>query len=91
MRLLHRPVRRRADPVVLDARVQAARGARGQAAVAERMRELLAGAPFDPHAPDRLVQDPYPFRVLPQVDGVANDAVRTLEDVLREENHASNQ
>ena len=34
-----------------------------------------AGAPFDPHAPDRLVQDPYPFRVLPQVDGVANDAL----------------
>ena len=53
-----------ADPVVLDARVQAGRGARGQAAVAERMRELLAGAPFDPRAPDRLVQDPYPFRVL---------------------------
>jgi histidine ammonia-lyase len=74
-----------ADPVVLDARVQAARGARGQAAVAERMRELLAGASFDPHAPDRLVQDPYPFRVLPQVDGVANDALRTLEDVLARE------
>ena len=53
-----------------------ARGARGQAAVAERMRELLAGAPFDPRAPDRLVQDPYPFRVLPQVDGVAHDALR---------------
>ena len=74
-----------ADPVVLDPRVQAARGARGQAAVAERMRELLAGAPFDPHAPDRLVQDPYPFRVLPQVDGVANDALRTLDEVLRRE------
>ena len=77
-----------ADPVVLDARVQAARGSRGQAAVAERMRELLAGAPFDPHAPDRLVQDPYPFRVLPQVDGVANDALRTLEDVLARELNA---
>jgi histidine ammonia-lyase len=74
-----------ADPVVLDARVQAGRGARGQAAVAERMRELLAGAPFDPRAPDRLVQDPYPFRVLPQVDGVANDALRTFEDVLARE------
>jgi histidine ammonia-lyase len=77
-----------ADPVVLDARVQAGRGARGQAAVAERMRELLAGAPFDPRAPDRLVQDPYPFRVLPQVDGVANDALRTLEDVLARELNA---
>ena len=77
-----------ADPVVLDARVQAGRGGRGQAAVAERMRELLAGAPFEPDAPDRLVQDPYPFRVLPQVDGVANDALRTLEDVLARELNA---
>ncbi len=77
-----------ADPVVLDARVQAGRGARGQAVVAERMRELLAGAPFDPRAPDRLVQDPYPFRVLPQVDGVANDALRTLDNVLARELNA---
>jgi histidine ammonia-lyase len=74
-----------ADPVVLDPRVQEARGGRGQAAVAQRMRELLSGAPFDPHAPDRLVQDPYPFRVLPQVDGVAHDALRALEEVVGRE------
>jgi len=74
-----------ADPVVLDPRVQAGLGAHGQAVVAERMRELLAGAPFDPRAPDRLVQDPYPFRVLPQVDGVAHDALRNLEEVLARE------
>jgi histidine ammonia-lyase len=77
-----------ADPVVLDPRVQEARAARGQAAVAGHMRELLAGAPFDPRAPDRLVQDPYPFRVLPQVDGVAYDAVRDLEEVLGRELNA---
>ncbi len=77
-----------ADPVVLDERVQAGRGARGQAAVAERMRELLAGAPFDPRGRDRLVQDPYAFRVLPQVDGVANDALRTLEQVVTRELNA---
>jgi len=77
-----------ADPIVLDPRVQEARGAVGQAAVAERMRELLAGAPFDPHAPDRLVQDPYPFRVLPQVDGVAHDALRELQSVLARELNA---
>jgi histidine ammonia-lyase len=77
-----------ADPVVLDARVQAGRGARGQAAVAERMRSLLAGAPFDPRAPDRLVQDPYAFRVLPQVDGVAHEAITTLDDVLARELNA---
>ncbi|MGO9907812.1 MAG: aromatic amino acid lyase [Solirubrobacteraceae bacterium] len=74
-----------ADPVVLDPRVQEARGAAGQALVAQRMRELLAGAPFDPHAPDRLVQDPYPFRVLPQVDGVAQDALEVLDAVLGRE------
>ena len=77
-----------ADPVVLDPRVQAGRGARGQTAVAARMRELLAGAPFDPKAPDRLVQDPYPFRVLPQVDGVAHDAINTLTDALERELNA---
>ena len=77
-----------ADPVVLDPRVQAARGARGQAAVAATMRELLAGAPFDPRSPDRLVQDPYPFRVLPQVDGVARDALDHLDEVLRRELNA---
>ena len=56
--------------------------------MATRMRELLAGAPLHPHAPDRLVQDPYPFRVLPQVDGVANDALRTLDEVLARELNA---
>jgi histidine ammonia-lyase len=77
-----------ADPVVLDPRVQAGRGARGQTAVAARMRELLVGAPFDPKAPDRLIQDPYPFRVLPQVDGVAHDAINTLADALERELNA---
>jgi histidine ammonia-lyase len=77
-----------ADPIVLDERVQAARAAPGQTKVAERMRELLAGARFDPHAPDRLVQDPYPFRVLPQVDGVAHDALDNLDAVLGRELNA---
>src|SRR5205085_5743879 len=77
-----------ADPVVLDPRVQAGRGARGQAAVAERMVQLLAGAPFDPHSPDRLVQDPYPFRVLPQVDGVAYGALHHLDEVVTRELNA---
>jgi histidine ammonia-lyase len=74
-----------ADPVVLDERVQAARGAPGQTAVAARMRALLAGAELAPDAPDRLVQDPYPFRVLPQVDGVAQDALHALERVVTRE------
>jgi histidine ammonia-lyase len=77
-----------ADPIVLDPQVQAALGAPGQAAVAARMRELLAGAALMPDAPDRLVQDPYPFRVLPQVDGVTHAAIRALEEVVTRELNA---
>jgi histidine ammonia-lyase len=74
-----------ADPIVLDARVQAASGGIGQAVVAARMRDLLAGSALAPERPDRLVQDPYPFRVLPQVDGVTNDALVALEQVVTRE------
>jgi histidine ammonia-lyase len=76
-----------ADPVVLDERVQAARGAQGQAAVAGQMRELLhrSAAPA-PRA--TRVQDPFPFRVLPQVDGVCADALLRLGEVLARELNA---
>jgi histidine ammonia-lyase len=74
-----------ADPVVLDQRVQDARGARGQAIVAARMRELLAGAALAESASERVVQDPYPFRVLPQVDGVSRDALLSLQEVVTRE------
>ncbi len=77
-----------ADPVVLDERVSTARRAPGQAAVASRMRELLSGAALAPTAPDRLVQDPYPFRVLPQVDGVTHDALGALESAVARELNA---
>lgn len=77
-----------ADPVVLDERVQAARGAPGQAAVAARVRELLGGHALDPLRAHRLHQDPYPFRVLPQVDGVAHDALLALERVVGRELNA---
>jgi histidine ammonia-lyase len=77
-----------ADPIVLDERVQAARGDGGQARVAARMRALLADAPLYPRGPDRLVQDPYPFRVLPQVDGAADGVLEHLEHVLARELNA---
>jgi histidine ammonia-lyase len=32
-----------------------------------------------------VIQDPYPFRVLPQVDGVVHDALRTLEQTVTHE------
>jgi histidine ammonia-lyase len=46
------------------------------------MRELLEG--YSPVAGDatRLVQDPYPFRVLPQVDAAPHAALWALEQVL---------
>ena len=59
-------------------------GSRRAAAPAVRRRSPRGCAscspahPLIPKAPDRLVQDPYPFRVLPQVDGVAHDAINTL-------------
>jgi histidine ammonia-lyase len=77
-----------ADPVVLDERVQAAHGEVGQAAVARTMRELLAGADLDSRGRARLVHDPYPFRVLPQVDGVTFDACTALEQVIARELNA---
>jgi histidine ammonia-lyase len=77
-----------ADPVVLDERVQAARGLEGQAAVARTMRALLGGAERAERGPDRPVQDPYPFRVLPQVDGATFDACVELERVLELELNA---
>ena len=77
-----------ADPVVLDERVQAARGAPGQTEVAASMRELLAGAEAAMAETHRTVQDPYPFRVLPQVDGVSRDAISALEQVLTRELNA---
>jgi histidine ammonia-lyase len=77
-----------ADPVVLDERVQAARGLAGQRAVAEAMRALLADHKRAARAPGRPVQDPYPFRVLPQVDGTTFDARVALEQVLDRELNA---
>ena len=85
-----------ADPVVLDARVQDARPHPGQVAVAARMRELLGaeagprrragGGALDADAP---IQDPFPFRALPQVEGTARDALTALERVLAVELNAA--
>ena len=77
-----------ADTIVLDERVQAGRGSPAQSAVAARMRELLAVTSPAPSAAGRLVQDPYPFRVLPQVDGVSWGALSALEQVLARELNA---
>ena len=72
-----------ADPVVLDERLHRGRPAGGQDVVARRMRELLAGVQGSPEGRSaQAIQDAYPFRVLPQVDGVAHDALAVLEETV---------
>ena len=72
-----------ADPVVLDARLHAPGRGPGQAAVAARMRELLEGAGARERGPGYVLgQDPYAFRVVPQVDGVTHEALSALAETV---------
>jgi histidine ammonia-lyase len=75
-----------ADPVALDPRIHSWRHRPGQAAVATRMRELLDGVGGRTRDPGPLgIQDPYPFRAQPQVDGTVHDALRVLEETVSHE------
>ncbi|MFL5859432.1 MAG: aromatic amino acid lyase, partial [Solirubrobacteraceae bacterium] len=75
-----------ADPVVLDARIHSSVHRPGQAAVAARMRDLLTGLEQRAREPGPLgIQDPYPFRAQPQVDGAVHDALRALEETVSHE------
>ena len=75
-----------ADPGVLDPRIHSWRHRPGQAAVAARMRQLLDGVDRRTRAPGPLgVQDPYPFRALPQVDGTVHNALKALEETVGHE------
>jgi histidine ammonia-lyase len=80
-----------ADRDVLDPRVHAARALPGQVSVAERVRAALgAGDAPRPHErAGRAVHDPFGFRVQPQVDGAAQDALDALERVLAIELNAA--
>jgi histidine ammonia-lyase len=72
-----------ADPVALDPRIHSWRHRPGQAAIADRMRELLAGLQRRARRPGPLgIQDPYPFRAQPQVDGAVHDALSALEETV---------
>jgi histidine ammonia-lyase len=72
-----------ADPVVLDPRIHSERHRPGQAAVARRMRALLEGVQARRRDPGPLsIQDPYPFRAQPQVDGAVHDALLALEETV---------
>ncbi|MFZ0039984.1 MAG: aromatic amino acid ammonia-lyase [Solirubrobacteraceae bacterium] len=75
-----------ADPVALDPRIHSATHRPGQAAVAARMRELLSGVDARTRDPGPLgIQDPYPFRAQPQVDGAVHDALLVLEETVGHE------
>jgi histidine ammonia-lyase len=75
-----------ADPVALDPRIHSSRHRPGQAAVAERMRALLEGVAARTRDPGPLgIQDPYPFRAQPQVDGAVHDALLALEETVGHE------
>ena len=77
-----------ADPVVLDARIHSGVHRPGQSSVAARMRELLSGVTErrarTPPTP-LSIQDPYPFRAQPQVDGAVHDALLVLEETVSHE------
>jgi histidine ammonia-lyase len=70
----------RANLSPLDPRVQAARPAPGQAAMAERLRALLAGSALWQAGAARRVQDPLSFRCVAPVHGAALAAL----DVARQ-------
>jgi histidine ammonia-lyase len=79
-----------ADPIALDPRIHSAAHRAGQSAIAAEMRARLRGLERRSERPGALgIQDPYPFRALPQVDGAVHDALRALrETVIHELNFA---
>ncbi len=74
----------------LDARVQAARPARGQQAIATRLSTLLAGSALWQPGAARRVQDPVSLRCVTQVHGAALAALwQARDDVELELNSAA--
>ena len=72
--------------VPFDARLQQARPQPGQALVAAKLRDLLAGsAVVASHADCGRVQDPYTLRCAPQVMGAVADALDYVRSALERE------
>lgn len=80
----------RGSDTPFDARIHALRGQPGQTAVAEALRELLAGSAVrDSHRDnDPRVQDPYSLRCQPQVMGAVLELLRTAARTLEIEANA---
>jgi histidine ammonia-lyase len=72
--------------VPFDGRLQDLRPQPGQAAIAARLRDLLAGSPVvESHADCGRVQDPYTLRCAPQVLGAVADALAYVRGALGRE------
>ncbi len=72
-----------------DARIHAARGQHGQAAVATFLRESLAGSTVRAVAAEKgRMQDPYSLRCLPQVMGACLDQLRHAAGIVGREVNA---
>ncbi|HLW00194.1 MAG TPA: histidine ammonia-lyase [Ktedonobacterales bacterium] len=72
--------------VPFDVRIHALRPQPGQAAVAARMRDLLAESEINPsHKDCPRVQDPYTLRCIPQVLGAVRDALGYVAGVFENE------
>lgn len=70
----------RANLSPLDPRAQAVRPARGQGAIAARLRELLDGSALWQAGAARRVQDPLSLRCVTQVHGAALSALAVARD-----------
>lgn len=72
-----------------DERIQAVRGHRGQAQVAELLRRLMAGSEIRAsHLDCNRVQDPYSIRCQPQVAGACLDVLHHVAGLLTTEANA---
>lgn len=78
-------------PDAFDARIQEARGQRGQTQSAALLRHLLAGSALrESHRHgDPRVQDAYALRCAPQVYGPALDALRFTREMIERELNAA--
>jgi len=79
----------RANLSPLDSRVHAARPARGQAFIAERLRELLEGSALNEPGAARRIQDPISIRCVAQVHGAAVTALWNAREATELELNAA--
>lgn len=70
-----------------DPRIHAARGQKGQAAVAEQVRLNIAGSSLVDC--ERRIQDAYSLRCAPQVQGASRDAVEFARQIIEREVNAA--